>query len=256
MGLFRLWCIPEGASPAEGAYLRYDHEAMVSILLLEAAARRRVRRRRGPRRRRAVRARLPRRPRRARHLDPVVRDRRRRDRGRPRPGASCAWPRVTTHDLPPTAGYLAGEHVRLRDSLGLLTRSVEEELAVTAQEQRDLPRRAPRPRAARRRRRRRRRSSPRCTRCSPAPRAGCSASRWPTWSATGVPRTSPAPTASTPTGGSRSPAPTAHRCCSRTCRRLPRARAALAGHGCVADAGHRLAPWPCGSWRAARTRRS
>jgi 4-alpha-glucanotransferase len=39
---------------------------------------------------------------------------------------------VTTHDLPPTAGYLAGEHVRLRSSLGLLTRPVEEELAVDA----------------------------------------------------------------------------------------------------------------------------
>ena len=36
---------------------------------------------------------------------------------------------VTTHDLPPTAGYLAGDHVRLRDPLGLLTRSVDEELA-------------------------------------------------------------------------------------------------------------------------------
>ena len=35
---------------------------------------------------------------------------------------------VTTHDLPPTAGYLAGDHVRLRESLGLLTRPVEEEL--------------------------------------------------------------------------------------------------------------------------------
>jgi 4-alpha-glucanotransferase len=34
---------------------------------------------------------------------------------------------VTTHDLPPTAGYLTGEHVKLRDRLGLLTRSVEEE---------------------------------------------------------------------------------------------------------------------------------
>ena len=30
---------------------------------------------------------------------------------------------MTTHDLPPTAGYLAGDHVRLRDELGLLTRS-------------------------------------------------------------------------------------------------------------------------------------
>ena len=41
---------------------------------------------------------------------------------------------VTTHDLPPTAGYLAGDHVRLRASLGLLTRPVEEELAVDAVE--------------------------------------------------------------------------------------------------------------------------
>jgi 4-alpha-glucanotransferase len=37
---------------------------------------------------------------------------------------------VTTHDLPPTAGYLAGEHVELRERLGLLTRSLEEERAV------------------------------------------------------------------------------------------------------------------------------
>lgn len=36
---------------------------------------------------------------------------------------------VTTHDLPPTAGYLAGDHVRLREELGLLTRPVAEELA-------------------------------------------------------------------------------------------------------------------------------
>ena len=32
---------------------------------------------------------------------------------------------VTTHDLPPTPGYLAGEHVRLRHALGLLTRPAE-----------------------------------------------------------------------------------------------------------------------------------
>jgi 4-alpha-glucanotransferase len=36
---------------------------------------------------------------------------------------------VTTHDLPPTPGYLAGEHVRLRERLGLLTRPAAEELA-------------------------------------------------------------------------------------------------------------------------------
>ena len=37
---------------------------------------------------------------------------------------------MTTHDLPPTAGYLAGDHVRLRDRLGVLTRPLAEELAV------------------------------------------------------------------------------------------------------------------------------
>ena len=37
---------------------------------------------------------------------------------------------MTTHDLPPTAGYLAGDHVELRDRLGLLTRPVAEELEV------------------------------------------------------------------------------------------------------------------------------
>ncbi len=42
---------------------------------------------------------------------------------------------VTTHDLPPTAGYLAGEHIRIRSELGLLTRTVEEERAVDAREQ-------------------------------------------------------------------------------------------------------------------------
>ncbi len=129
MGLFRLWCIPEGASPAEGAYLRYDHEAMVSILLLEAqrAGAFVVGEDLGV-------------------VEPFVRDYLagrgvlgtsilwfEADDGRPRPPESwreLCLASVTTHDLPPTAGYLAGEHVRLRDSLGLLTRSVDEELAV------------------------------------------------------------------------------------------------------------------------------
>jgi 4-alpha-glucanotransferase len=31
---------------------------------------------------------------------------------------------VTTHDLPPSAGYLAGEHVAIRERLGLLTEPV------------------------------------------------------------------------------------------------------------------------------------
>lgn len=33
---------------------------------------------------------------------------------------------VNTHDLPPTAGYLADEHVALRERLGLLTEPVEQ----------------------------------------------------------------------------------------------------------------------------------
>lgn len=43
---------------------------------------------------------------------------------------------VGTHDLPPTAGYLAGEHVDLRESLDLLIEPVEV-VRAAAQEERD-----------------------------------------------------------------------------------------------------------------------
>ena len=36
IGLFRLWWIPKGALPTEGTYVRYDHEAMIGIVALEA----------------------------------------------------------------------------------------------------------------------------------------------------------------------------------------------------------------------------
>ena len=36
LGLFRLWRVPVGAKPSEGTYVRYDHDAMVGILALEA----------------------------------------------------------------------------------------------------------------------------------------------------------------------------------------------------------------------------
>ena len=36
IGLFRLWWIPEGRPPSEGTYVRYDHEAMIGVLALEA----------------------------------------------------------------------------------------------------------------------------------------------------------------------------------------------------------------------------
>jgi 4-alpha-glucanotransferase len=41
---------------------------------------------------------------------------------------------VTVHDLPPTAGYLRDEHVRIRSELGLLTTSAEVESANAARE--------------------------------------------------------------------------------------------------------------------------
>ena len=37
IGLFRLWWIPDGMGAVEGAYVRYDHEALIGILVLEAA---------------------------------------------------------------------------------------------------------------------------------------------------------------------------------------------------------------------------
>jgi 4-alpha-glucanotransferase len=127
IGLFRLWWVPEGLPASEGTYVRYDHEALIGILALEAH--------------------------RAGALvvgedlgvvEPWVRDYL-RERGIL--GTSILWfekdsagrslpaeayrelclATVTTHDLPPTAGYLAGEHIDLRHDLGLLTRPVEQE---------------------------------------------------------------------------------------------------------------------------------
>ncbi|TFI41183.1 4-alpha-glucanotransferase, partial [Micrococcus endophyticus] len=36
LGLFRLWWIPVGAGATQGAYVEYDHEAMLAVLTLEA----------------------------------------------------------------------------------------------------------------------------------------------------------------------------------------------------------------------------
>ena len=131
IGLFRLWWIPDGSRPTEGTYVRYDHEAMVGILALEAhrAGALVVGEDLGT-------------------VEPWVRDYL-RERGilgtsilwfefewhaggaplRPEWWREYCLASVTTHDLPPTAGYLAGDHVRLRDELGILTRTLEEELA-------------------------------------------------------------------------------------------------------------------------------
>ncbi len=37
MGLFRLWWVPQGEPPTEGTYVRYDAEAMLAVLVLEAS---------------------------------------------------------------------------------------------------------------------------------------------------------------------------------------------------------------------------
>jgi 4-alpha-glucanotransferase len=130
IGLFRLWWVPQGLSPAEGTYVRYDHEAMIGVLALEAY-------RSGAF---VVGEDLG-------TVEPWVRDylrergmlgtsilwfERNYDTGEPLPPQDwreLCLATVTTHDLPPTSGYLAHEHVELRERLGLLSRPVEEETA-------------------------------------------------------------------------------------------------------------------------------
>lgn len=137
IGMFRLWWVPEGKKPSEGTYVRYDHEAMIGILALEAyrAGALVVGEDLGT-------------------VEPWAREYLRRrgllgtsilwfeedEAGHPLPPE--AWREycmasVTTHDLPPTAGFLAGEHVKLRHELGLLTVPFEEELARSQTEQRE-----------------------------------------------------------------------------------------------------------------------
>ncbi|MGW0565491.1 4-alpha-glucanotransferase [Streptomyces sp. NPDC003016] len=131
MGLFRLWWVPEGRPPTDGTYVRYDADAMLAVLALEA------------------------------HLagasvigedlgtvEPGVRDAlaergvsgtsvlwfERDWAGTGEPLPPGAWREhclatATTHDLPSTAARLTGEHVALRHRLGLLTRPLADERA-------------------------------------------------------------------------------------------------------------------------------
>jgi 4-alpha-glucanotransferase len=136
IGLFRLWWIPVDAPPTAGTYVRYDHDAAVGILALEAQRAGAV----------VIGEDLG-------TVEPWVREYL-RDlgvlgtsvlwfefdyEGTGEPLAPERWREyclasVTTHDLPPTAGYLAGDHIRLRHSLGMLGGALEDELAADARD--------------------------------------------------------------------------------------------------------------------------
>ncbi|MFF5366292.1 4-alpha-glucanotransferase [Streptomyces sp. NPDC013187] len=134
MGLFRLWWVPQGHPPTEGTYVRYDAEAMLAVLVLEAS-------RAGalvigedlgtvePGVREALRERG------VLGTSVLWFERDWEGDGHPLPPESWradCLATATTHDLPSTAARLTGEHVELRDSLGLLTRPLEEERAEAA----------------------------------------------------------------------------------------------------------------------------
>ncbi|MFG2886917.1 4-alpha-glucanotransferase [Streptomyces sp. NPDC048297] len=131
MGLFRLWWIPQGSPPTEGTYVRYDADAMLALLALEASRAGSV----------VIGEDLG-------TVEPGVRETLHRHGVL---GTSVLWferdwdgdghplpperwrpdclATATTHDLPPTASRLTGEHVDLRDRLGLLARSAAVERA-------------------------------------------------------------------------------------------------------------------------------
>ncbi len=122
-GLWRLWWVPPGKTPDRGTYVRYDADALLGILALEAhrAGTYVIGEDLGT-------------------VEPAVTEALHarnmlgstvlwfaRDAGRPerpfRPPAT--WPglslaTVTTHDLPTARGFLEAEHVRVRAALGIV----------------------------------------------------------------------------------------------------------------------------------------
>ena len=131
LGLFRLWWIPQGEGARGGAYVTYDYEAMIAILTIEASRVNGL----------VVGEDLGTVPDYVRTvlgehglLGCMVEWFARVDDS-PNAGDPYADPStyrkyalasVTTHDLPPTAGYLQFEHVKLREQLHLLSGPVEE----------------------------------------------------------------------------------------------------------------------------------
>ncbi|TDC52082.1 4-alpha-glucanotransferase [Actinomadura sp. KC345] len=127
MQVSRLWWVPEGASPADGTYVRYDRDALLGCLIWEAARFGAV----------VVGEDLG-------TVEPEVRESmadrgvlgtsllwfERDGRGRPKPPdrwRELSLATVGTHDMPPITGFVHGDHIALRDRLGLLTRPLAEE---------------------------------------------------------------------------------------------------------------------------------
>ena len=129
LGMFRQWWVPAGMPATQGTYVTFDHEAMVGVLLLEAelAGALVVGEDLG------TVSDLTREVMAERHVygTQIMWFEREEDGSPKRPEhyrVECLAS-VTTHDLPPTAGYLELAHVELRDRLGVLTRPVEDERA-------------------------------------------------------------------------------------------------------------------------------
>lgn len=137
LGLFRLWWIPQGQGARNGAYVYYNVDAMLAVLTIEATRAGGV----------VIGEDLGTVPKYvskvlAAHgvLGTVVEwfthddeaEAASKKAGKkqiifadPSTYREYALASVTTHDMPPTAGYLAFEHVKLREQLHLLTDSVE-----------------------------------------------------------------------------------------------------------------------------------
>ncbi|MDT7624711.1 MAG: 4-alpha-glucanotransferase, partial [Pseudonocardiales bacterium] len=138
-GLWRLWWVPPGDSPDRGTYVHYDAEVMTAVLALEAHRAGAV----------VVGEDLG-------TVEPEVTDALAEQemlgcavawfaRDESAPGtpllAPSRWPEraaasLSTHDLPTAAGFLRGEHVRVRAELGLLD-DVPAEWAAAARERAD-----------------------------------------------------------------------------------------------------------------------
>ena len=127
MGLFRLWWVPPGLTPDQGTYVSYDHVATVGTLARAAADQGFL----------VIGEDLG-------TIEPWIREYlaghgvlgtsmlwfERDDDGAPLPPSqwrAASLATVGTHDIPPAAAFVTGEHVALRAGLDVLAQSEEAE---------------------------------------------------------------------------------------------------------------------------------